>query len=42
MKNVDEKRLWEDVLKLLPNLPFALEVPLSFLEQALWPQANER
>jgi hypothetical protein len=41
MKNMDEKQLWEDVLKLLPNLPFALEVPLSFLEQALWPQANE-
>jgi len=40
MKKIDEVRLWEEVQKLLPHLPFTLEISLGFLEQALWPTAD--
>jgi hypothetical protein len=40
MKKIDESKLWREIQKILPELPYVIETPLSFIEQALWPLAD--
>jgi len=41
MKKIDENQLWKKIQRSLPDLPYLIEVPLSFLEAILWPQSSE-
>jgi hypothetical protein len=40
MKKINERELWDKIQKILPGLPYVIETPLSFIEQALWPLAD--
>jgi len=40
MKQIDEATLWRQVSKAIHKLPYTVEIPLSFIEQTLWPTAD--
>jgi len=41
VKEFNDARLWNEVQKILPHLPYRIELPLTMLESILWPQSNE-
>jgi hypothetical protein len=41
MKEINEREIWDKIQKSLPELPYLIELPLSFLEAILWPQSSE-
>jgi len=41
MREVDHEKILQVVQKLLPDLPFRIELPLTYLERILWPQSSE-
>jgi hypothetical protein len=41
VKRFDEAHLWDEIRKILPHLPYRIELPLTMIESILWPQANE-
>jgi len=40
MRQLDENALWKRVSKIIHELPYTIEIPLSFIEQSLWPTAD--
>jgi len=41
MKNIDEDALWRRISKAVSELPYRIELPLTILAAAIWPDHDE-
>jgi hypothetical protein len=41
VKRFNYAYLWNEIQRILPYLPYRIELPLTMLESILWPQASE-